>query len=357
MSEVKVDQYGNKLSEESVNREVKARKIPSIQELFAEDCAKRKAQTTDVTPDGEKERDDLVVDANDDLNKFLKNQDKDNNDSQDVSILFDMSSDANDNDSKFVSDQNKTDKNDVKDQVEPSEDGREEYVSETKPDDLSGFESNQRKESAGKAADDAKKAKEAADKKKDKKEASVEKKVKARWGKLIGSIMFDPFQLQNTKKKIVAFAIGKDYVLMPSEKPTRTEWKTAQKVVAELRDPSIIRKATLVKKAQMEMEDEELEPVDVDVEVEGAIKESPEDSTVIEETVAEEKEEVAKLEDVVADLEAGDVDSAKEKLQECISKQEEEIEEAVEDGEGGEEVIEDVEVDEDILPEDTEVIA
>jgi len=342
-----VDEYGVKIQVSDETRVVKANKPKTILELFGEDCAARKAQATDVVPAGEKERSDLVTDANDNLSSFLSAQEKDNNTSQDAAVLFDLSSDANTNDGSFVSEQNATG-DDVKDTQVKSGDGRDEFVAETAPDNLAGFESAQKsvakkndKEDDKKDKAEKDKAKKDKAKKDDKKNAALVKRVKSRWASTISSILFDPFRLAQKAKK-VSFKIGSDFVLMPSAKPTRSEWKTAKKVIAELRDPSIIRKAQL-----MDMEDEM--PMDIVEEIDAPIVDG---DAVIEETVTEEVEEKAKLEDALVAIEDGDVDAAKVIIEECVEMKEEEIEEATEGDENS-----DVDEDDDIDSIDEELVA
>jgi len=412
MGKVGVDRFANKHQLDDDRALVQPRKQPSIAELFeADEKKKKEAQKTDVVDDG---RGELVADANDDVNEFLRSQGKDDNDSQNPNILFQFSDNANTDVSQFDREQASEQKDDVADNTtKPSTDDRDEYVSEAGPDDLSAFESEQKKtqqvaaqkkecDKCNKAMDDCKCADksaqldgeaapeagaeapaeapaeeapaveeapaeapaesegetapaegegeaapaeapaegegeaaaegegEAAAEDDDKSAEAVAKKVKGRWAKLVPAMLFNPFQLE--QKKAVAFKVGNDVILMPSKKPTRTEWLTAKNVISEHRDPSVLRSAKLVDRKAMDDE----------------MMMEEEDLLVPDELVMEEENgEAAELDlltEALAALEEGNVDVAKEKVQEVIAMEEAEV---MEEGEG-----EEVEIEEEIVVEE-----
>jgi len=353
-----LDRYGRKIQVTDDNRVIEPQKRSGIMDLFTSDAKARQAQKTDVVKDG---REDLAADANDDLNAFLKSQGKVTENAQDADVMFEFSSPANDKAGEFVTDAKKTEKTNLKGDVKGSPDKRDEYVAEVPADDLSGFESQQKKTQKAQKDEEAKEkaaekkeekaeekkeeAKEKAEEKKEEKKAEaikdedVEKKVKDRWAKLLGSVLFDPYQLKDSKTAI-AFKIGSDYVLMKSAKPTRTEWITARSLVSELRDPSILRTAQMVEDEVGKVE--AVTPAEEPLEV-------PEG--MIQEPIKEEEAEVADLQSAIDALEAGDTDEAKGILETLLAEEQEEVEEVIGEGEGeqyrgGEEVVEEGPVEE-----------
>lgn len=359
-----VDRYGRKVQLTDDKGLVPARERVSIKDLFEKD--QRKAQETDVVKD---DRETVVTDANDDINKFLKDQGKDKPEAQNPDVIFEFSTTAGDDIAKMDSEQKKEENTDKEqDKPVPSEDDRGEYVAEAPADDKTAFEREQAKTQKAAASKKVKaeanidaeggekiESQKATPKEPEKAtggpvtsqgsnpntsmsqndvmvrldskkaQAALEAKVKSRWAKTIASILFDPFQLDG--KKAVAFKIGKDAVLMPSVKPTKTEWLTAKSIINELRDPSILRTAQLVESVDV-MEDTAVpEPVEGEAEMG-----TPDE---IENIQTEEKDI---LQNALDALESGDTDKAKSLIQDVLDleKKEDEQEEAEENGEEGE---------------------
>jgi hypothetical protein len=370
LMQIGVDRYGRKIQLTDDKGLVPARERTSIRQLFEEDQKKSaEAQKTDVVDD---QRETVVVDANDDINKFLKQKGKDKPKAQDADLIYQFSTNANDQITKLDSEQKKELKTDPETgKPVESVDERGEYVSENAPDDKSAFEGDQKKtqkaaekkvqadanidapgaekiEKQKKKPHEPEKASGGAAKGQDanpkssmseedlmvrldskKAEAELASKVKGRWAKTIASILFDPFQLDG--KKAVAFKIGKDAVLMPSLKPTRTEWMTARSIIDELRDPSILRTAQLVESVDI------MDDAAVPDEVEGEKEEGAKTPDEIESEI--QKDEKKDLAEALKALDEGDIEKAKELIKDVIGlEKKEDVEEKAEAGEEGAEV-------------------